>query len=120
MVSTRRRYKHNLGYWDDGQWWAQVGRAHGYWRDTLVKHPNTQILAGATLPVAGFSSWAPTLHTEDVLLRVQAAPGTARPARAAERDVPRRCWPTDLTGLPRRPTGPHRRGAGAVVRTLLG
>lgn len=73
--------RHNLGYWDGGQWWGAGPGAHSYvgaarWWN--VKHPNTyaQILAGATLPIAGFELLdAENRHTEDVLLRIRLRQG---------------------------------------------
>ena len=64
--------RHNLGYWDGGQWWGAGPGAHSYIGATRwwnVKHPNAyaQILDGATLPVAGFEQLdAQQRHTEDV------------------------------------------------------
>src|ERR1700694_90453 len=51
--------RHNLGYWDGGEWWGAGPGAHGYVGSTRwwnVKHPNTyaQMLADGTLPVSGF------------------------------------------------------------------
>jgi oxygen-independent coproporphyrinogen-3 oxidase len=69
--------RHNLGYWDDGQWWGAGPGAHGYIGTTRwwnVKHPNAyaEILAGAALPVAGFEQLGTdALHTEDVLLKTR-------------------------------------------------
>ena len=73
--------RHNLGYWDGGQWWGAGPGAHSYVGATRwwnVKHPNTyaQILDGATLPVAGFEALtAQSRHTEDVLLRIRLRQG---------------------------------------------
>jgi oxygen-independent coproporphyrinogen-3 oxidase len=69
--------RHNLGYWDGGQWWGAGPGAHSYVGATRwwnVKHPNTyaQLLADAALPVAGFEELgADALHTEDVLLKIR-------------------------------------------------
>ncbi len=69
--------RHNLGYWDGGQWWGAGPGAHGYVGTTRwwnVKHPNAyaERLSGAALPVAGFEQLGPeALHTEDVLLRTR-------------------------------------------------
>jgi putative oxygen-independent coproporphyrinogen III oxidase len=69
--------RHNLGYWDGGQWWGAGPGAHGYIGTTRwwnVKHPNAyaEILAGAALPVAGFEQLGTdALHTEDVLLKTR-------------------------------------------------
>jgi putative oxygen-independent coproporphyrinogen III oxidase len=69
--------RHNLGYWDGGEWWGAGPGAHGYVGATRwwnVKHPTpyAELLAGATLPVAGFERLgADDLHTEDVLLKTR-------------------------------------------------
>src|SRR5271166_3975096 len=73
--------RHNLGYWDGGQWWGAGPGAHSYVGPTRwwnVKHPNTyaQMLDGATLPVAGFEQLdAQQRHTEDVLLKIRLRQG---------------------------------------------
>ena len=73
--------RHNLGYWDSGQWWGAGPGAHSYVGSTRwwnVKHPNAyaQALAAATLPVAGFEQLdAGDRHTEDVLLRIRLRQG---------------------------------------------
>jgi len=73
--------RHNLGYWDGGQWWGAGPGAHSYVGATRwwnVKHPNAyaQILDGASLPVAGFEQLdAQQRHTEDVLLRIRLRQG---------------------------------------------
>ena len=73
--------RHNLGYWDGGQWWGAGPGAHSYVGSTRwwnVKHPNAyaQTLATATLPVAGFEQLdAGNSHTEDVLLRIRLRQG---------------------------------------------
>jgi oxygen-independent coproporphyrinogen-3 oxidase len=73
--------RHNLGYWDSGQWWGAGPGAHSYVGATRwwnVKHPNTyaQMLADAKLPVAGFEHLdAESRHTEDVLLRIRLRQG---------------------------------------------
>jgi len=84
--------RHNLGYWDGGQWWGAGPGAHGYVGATRwwnVKHPNTyaEKLAAAALPVAGFEQLGPdALHTEDVLLRTRLRQGLPLAALdAAER-----------------------------------
>jgi oxygen-independent coproporphyrinogen-3 oxidase len=84
--------RHNLGYWDGGQWWGAGPGAHGYVGATRwwnVKHPNTyaEKLADAALPVAGFEQLGPdALHTEDVLLRMRLRQGLPLAALdAAER-----------------------------------
>jgi oxygen-independent coproporphyrinogen-3 oxidase len=73
--------RHNLGYWDGGQWWGAGPGAHSFVGATRwwnVKHPNAygQILAGSRLPVAGFEELsAVSRHTEDVLLRTRLRQG---------------------------------------------
>jgi putative oxygen-independent coproporphyrinogen III oxidase len=69
--------RHNIGYWDGGQWWGAGPGAHGFVGSTRwwnVKHPNAyaQSLANGLLPVADFERLdAATMHTEDVMLRVR-------------------------------------------------
>jgi coproporphyrinogen III oxidase-like Fe-S oxidoreductase len=64
-----------------GQWWAPGRGGHGYVGATRwwnAKHPNTyaQMLAGATLPEAGFEQLGTdALHTEDVLLKTRLRQG---------------------------------------------
>jgi oxygen-independent coproporphyrinogen-3 oxidase len=73
--------RHNMGYWDGGQWWGAGPGAHSFVGQTRwwnVKHPNAyaQLLGEATLPVAGFEQLdAATRHTEDVLLRIRLRQG---------------------------------------------
>jgi putative oxygen-independent coproporphyrinogen III oxidase len=73
--------RHNLGYWDGGQWWGAGPGAHSYVGATRwwnVKHPNTyaQMLDGAMLPVAGFEQLdAQHRHTEDMLLKIRLRQG---------------------------------------------
>ncbi|WP_041181199.1 radical SAM family heme chaperone HemW [Mycobacterium canetti] len=122
--------RHNLGYWDGGQWWGAGPGAHGYIGVTRwwnVKHPNTyaEMLAGATLPVAGFEQLGTdALHTEDVLLKVRLRQGLPL-ARlgAAERERAEAVLADgllDYHGDRLVLTGRGRLLADAVVRTLLG
>ena len=73
--------RHNLGYWDGGQWWGAGPGAHGYVGATRwwnVKHPNAyaEMLAGPSLPIAGFEQLGTdTLHTEEVLLKTRLRQG---------------------------------------------
>ncbi|OBK41693.1 coproporphyrinogen III oxidase [Mycobacterium sp. 1245111.1] len=73
--------RHNLGYWNGGQWWGAGPGAHSFVGTTRwwnVKHPNAyaQLLGDATLPVAGFEQLdAASRHTEDVLLRIRLRQG---------------------------------------------
>ena len=75
--------RHNIGYWDGGEWWGAGPGAHGYvagirWWN--VKHPNAyaEALAGGSLPVAGFEKLGTAeRHTEDVMLTVRLRRGLA-------------------------------------------
>ena len=73
--------RHNLGYWDGGEWWGAGPGAHGYVDDTRwwnVKHPNAyaQSLAERRLPVADFELLdGAARHTEDVMLRLRLRSG---------------------------------------------
>lgn len=75
------RCRHNIGYWDGGQWWGAGPGAHSFVGATRwwnVKHPNTyaQRLADAALPVAGFEQLDDdALHTEEVMLRLRIRDG---------------------------------------------
>jgi putative oxygen-independent coproporphyrinogen III oxidase len=77
----RGECRHNLGYWDGGEWWGAGPGAHGYTDDTRwwnVKHPNAyaQSLAEGRLPVADSETLdAAARHTEDVMLRVRLRDG---------------------------------------------
>ena len=122
--------RHNLGYWDGGQWWGAGPGAHGYVGATRwwnVKHPNTyaEMLAEATLPVAGFEQLdAGALHTEDVLLKTRLrqglplsvlSPGERERAEVVIADGLLESAGDTLVLTPR-----GRLLADAVVRTLLG
>ncbi|MEB3983423.1 radical SAM family heme chaperone HemW [Mycobacterium sp. 663a-19] len=73
--------RHNLGYWDGGQWWGAGPGAHGYVGTTRwwnVKHPNAyaEMLAAGALPVADFEELGPdALHTEELLLKTRLRQG---------------------------------------------
>ena len=122
--------RHNLGYWDGGQWWGAGPGAHSFIGATRwwnVKHPNAyaQQLADAALPVAGFEQLdADDRHTEDVMLRIRLRRGLPVDLLvAAERE---RAVVAVRDGLLAR-DGEHlvltdrgRLLADAVVRTLLG
>ncbi|WP_191497882.1 radical SAM family heme chaperone HemW [Mycobacterium simulans] len=122
--------RHNLGYWDGGQWWGAGPGAHGYVGATRwwnVKHPNTyaQLLNDATLPVAGFEQLgADALHTEDVLLKIRLRQGlpldrlTAAERERADGAVADGLLVSEGDRLVL--TGRGRLLADAVVRTLLG
>ncbi|MGV0745736.1 radical SAM family heme chaperone HemW [Mycolicibacterium sp. XJ870] len=75
--------RHNLGYWNGGEWWGAGPGAHGFLGTTRwwnLKHPNSyaQSLADNALPVADFEELdAQALHTEDVMLRLRLRSGLA-------------------------------------------
>lgn len=121
--------RHNLGYWDGGQWWGAGPGAHGFvgarrWWN--VKHPNAyaQTLADGTLPVADFEELNETArHTEDVMLRLRLRTGLpVGVLTEAERD---RAQTAVADGLVQRSgdrlvlTDRGRLLADAVVRTIL-
>ncbi|OBA58165.1 coproporphyrinogen III oxidase [Mycobacterium sp. 1100029.7] len=122
--------RHNLGYWNGGQWWGAGPGAHGYIGATRwwnVKHPNAyaELLAGSALPVAGFEQLdAVALHTEDVLLKTRLREGLSLSGLSAdERDRAKTVVADGLLTaegdrLILTPRG--RLLADAVVRTLLG
>jgi putative oxygen-independent coproporphyrinogen III oxidase len=122
--------RHNLGYWDGGEWWGAGPGAHGYVGATRwwnVKHPNAyaEALADAALPIAGFERLdTDALHTEDVMLKTrlrQGLPldrlGDAERERA-EAVVADGLLVSEGDTLVLTPRG--RLLADAVVRTLLG
>jgi putative oxygen-independent coproporphyrinogen III oxidase len=73
--------RHNVGYWNGGQWWGAGPGAHGFVGDTRwwnVKHPNAyaERLAGGQVPVAEFERLdAHARHIEDVLLQIRLRTG---------------------------------------------
>ncbi|OBB98230.1 radical SAM family heme chaperone HemW [Mycolicibacterium peregrinum] len=73
--------RHNLGYWDGGEWWGAGPGAHGFLGDTRwwnVKHPNAyaQALAENRLPIADFEELDDRdRHVEEVMLRVRVRDG---------------------------------------------
>ncbi len=122
--------RHNLGYWDGGQWWGAGPGAHGYVGVTRwwnVKHPNAyaELLAADVLPVQGSEGLDPaTRHTEEVLLKIRLRQGLpVNVLDAAERERARTAIADGLLvsegdRLVLTPRG--RLLADAVVRTLLG
>lgn len=122
--------RHNLGYWNDGQWWGAGPGAHGYVGTTRwwnVKHPNSyaQLLADSVLPVAGFEHLDDeALHTEDVLLKTRLRQGlplsglNADERERAKAVVADGLLVADGDRLVLTPRG--RLLADGVVRTLLG
>jgi oxygen-independent coproporphyrinogen-3 oxidase len=121
--------RHNIGYWDGGQWWGAGPGAHGYVDSTRwwnVKHPNAyaQSLAQSKLPVADFERLdRAAMHTEDVMLRTRLRTGL--PVDILSRGEQRRAETAVGDGLLRREddrlilTDRGRLLADAVVRTLL-
>ncbi|OBG84976.1 coproporphyrinogen III oxidase [Mycobacterium sp. E802] len=73
--------RHNLGYWNGGEWWGAGPGAHGFLGSTRwwnVKHPNAyaHALADSRLPIADFEELgARDRHVEDVMLRVRVRDG---------------------------------------------
>jgi putative oxygen-independent coproporphyrinogen III oxidase len=122
--------RHNLGYWDGGQWWGAGPGAHGHVGATRwwnVKHPNkyAELLAAPALPVGGFEQLdADALHTEDVLLKIRLRQGLSLDLLApAERERAHAVLADGLLEaegdrLVLTPRG--RLLADGVVRTLLG
>ncbi|OBH88375.1 radical SAM family heme chaperone HemW [Mycobacterium sp. E2989] len=122
--------RHNLGYWDGGQWWGAGPGAHGHigairWWN--VKHPNAyaQALSETALPVGGFERLdADALHTEEVLLKTrlrQGLPGDVLSPAERERAgvaIADGLLVLDAERFVLTPRG--RLLADAVVRTILG
>jgi putative oxygen-independent coproporphyrinogen III oxidase len=75
--------RHNVGYWNGGEWWGAGPGAHGHvgavrWWN--VKHPNAyaRVLAEQELPVGGFELLGPDeAHTEAVMLSIRMRSGLA-------------------------------------------
>jgi putative oxygen-independent coproporphyrinogen III oxidase len=121
--------RHNIGYWDGGEWWGAGPGAHGFIGSTRwwnVKHPNAyaQSLADGLLPVADLERLdAATRHTEDVMLRVRLRNGL--PVALLSEGERRRADTAIGDGLMTRDadrlilTDRGRLLADAVVRTLL-
>lgn len=121
--------RHNLGYWDRGQWWGAGPGAHSHVGDIRwwnVKHPNAYAsrIADGALPVAGFEQLdADALHTEEVLLQIRLRQGlplarlSAAERARAEEVVAAGLLESDGDHLVLSDRG--RLLADAVVRTLL-
>lgn len=121
--------RHNLGYWDGGQWWGAGPGAHGFvgtrrWWN--VKHPSAyaEALAGGRLPVADFEELDDaTRHVEDVMLRLRLRSGLpVAVLTAAERDRAHGAVADGLVAVTDDRlvlTDPGRLLADAVVRTVL-
>jgi len=75
--------RHNLGYWNGGQWWGAGPGAHGFVGDIRwwnVKHPGAyaELLAQGRAPVAGFERLDDRArHFEEVLLGIRLREGLA-------------------------------------------
>ncbi|BDX31406.1 coproporphyrinogen III oxidase [Mycobacterium antarcticum] len=82
--------RHNLGYWDGGEWWGAGPGAHGYVDSTRwwnIKHPNAyaQSLADGRLPVADSETLDDAArHTEDVMLGLRLRRGLPLDTLSAE------------------------------------
>lgn len=121
--------RHNLGYWDGGQWWGAGPGAHGYvgarrWWN--IKHPNAyaEALAEGRLPVADFEELDDaTRHVEDVMLRLRLRSGLpVAVLTPAERDRAQEAVADGLVAVTDDRlvlTDPGRLLADAVVRTVL-
>ena len=121
--------RHNMGYWDGGEWWGAGPGAHGYVGATRwwnIKHPNaySRALADGRLPVADFEQLDDAaMHTEDVMLRMRLRNGLAADS-LSERERDRAMIAVD-DGLLRVDadrlvlTDRGRLLADAVVRTVL-
>jgi oxygen-independent coproporphyrinogen-3 oxidase len=73
--------RHNIGYWNGGQWWGAGPGAHGFVGETRwwnVKHPSAYAdrLGDGQVPVAEFERLdAHTRHIESVLLQIRLRAG---------------------------------------------
>ncbi|MDH6194802.1 putative oxygen-independent coproporphyrinogen III oxidase [Mycobacterium frederiksbergense] len=122
--------RHNLGYWDGGEWWGAGPGAHGFLGATRwwnVKHPNAyaQALADEALPIADFEQLeGPERHLEDVMLRLRLRRGLAvqRLSEAERARIPALVADGLVTDRDGRLvlTDHGRLLADGVVRTLLG
>jgi putative oxygen-independent coproporphyrinogen III oxidase len=121
--------RHNIGYWNGGEWWGAGPGAHGYVGATRwwnVKHPNAyaQLLTDGELPVADFEQLdAATRHVEDVMLRLRLRDGLpVALLSATERERARTVIADGLVAIDTDRLVLTDRGrllADAVVRTLL-
>ena len=121
--------RHNMGYWNGGEWWGAGPGAHGYVGATRwwnIKHPNAyaQSLADGRLPVADSEQLDGTaLHTEDVMLLTRMRTGlpvailSAAEQHRAQTAVDDGLLKRDVDRLILTDRG--RLLADAVVRTLL-
>ncbi|BBY61463.1 radical SAM family heme chaperone HemW [Mycolicibacterium sarraceniae] len=121
--------RHNVGYWNGGQWWGAGPGAHGFVGDTRwwnVKHPSAyaQQLSDGQVPVAEFERLdAHARHIENVLLQIRLRTGL--PLAALTGSEQRRAGDAVADGLLLRAadrlvlTDRGRLLADAVVRDLL-
>jgi len=121
--------RHNIGYWNGGEWWGAGPGAHGHLGATRwwnVKHPNAyaQSLEEGGLPIADFEQLDDTArHAEDVMLRVRLRDGL--PLAVLTGGEQQRAQTSIADGLLRLEadrlilTDRGRLLADAVVRTLL-
>ena len=122
--------RHNVGYWNGGEWWGAGPGAHGFVGSTRwwnIKHPDAYAaaLAEGALPVAGFEELGPVeTHTETVMLSIRMRSGL--PAAALDDAEMARAQTAIADGLLVRDadrlvlTDRGRLLADGVVRTLLG
>jgi len=81
--------RHNLGYWNGGQWWGAGPGAHGFVGDVRwwnVKHPRAyaEQLGGGAVAIAGFEQLdAHVRHLEEVMLGIRLRSGLAVTALTA-------------------------------------
>lgn len=122
--------RHNIGYWNGGQWWGAGPGAHGFVGSTRwwnVRHPNTyaQALAEGRQPVDGCEELGSgELHTEAVMLSIRMRTGL--PVSALDDAERQRADAVIADGLLVREAGRlvltdrGRLLADGVVRSLLG
>jgi oxygen-independent coproporphyrinogen-3 oxidase len=121
--------RHNLGYWNGGQWWGTGPGAHGFVGDIRwwnVKHPASyaELVGGGQVPVADFEKLdQQARHIEDVLLHVRLRSGLSlKSLTSSERDRADHAVADGLltmSGENLRLTDRGRLLADAVVRDLL-
>jgi putative oxygen-independent coproporphyrinogen III oxidase len=121
--------RHNLGYWDGGEWWGAGPGGHSHVGTTRwwnVKHPTTyaRLLTDGALPVAGLERLTTAeAHTEDVMLGLRLRQGL--PSAVLRDSERRRAELSIADGLLDRDgdrlvlTDRGRLLADAVVRTVL-